>query len=177
MVDILFVLDGSSYINETELLLQKSFIGDLLGKHQAPKGAVRVAASVCSETNVSSVPFTDSAAKLFDTLNKVSDERTQHCLESVNFKFKAESRDGISRIAVVIRAGGKWSDIYTRSQGEAAKQEKIVVVVVAIGIKDFETLSSLQSLASEDGTFFVLSKYSDLRMLASSLSKGSCKRK
>lgn len=89
MVDILFVLDGSSYVNEKELLLQKAFISDLLGKHQAPKGAVRVAVSVCSETNVSSVPFTAASTKLFDTLTNVSDNRRQHCLESVNFKFKS----------------------------------------------------------------------------------------
>ena len=177
MVDILYVLDGSSYVNETEFLLQKAFVSELLGKHQAPRGAVRVAVSVCAGINVSSVPFTDSASNLLGSLNNMSDTRQQNCLESVNFKFKSESRDGISRIAVVVRGGDKWNDAYTRDQGMVAKKEKIVVVMVAVGIRDFESLSSLQALASEDGTFFVLSKYSDLRMLASSLSKGSCKRK
>ena len=177
MVDILFVLDGSSYVNETELVSQKTFVSKLLGKHQAPKGAVRVAVSVCTETNVSSVPFTDSTSSLMRSLTQMSDIRQQNCLEDVNFKFKSESRDGISRIAVVVRGGGKWTDIYTRDQGLVAKKEKIVVVMVAVGIKDFESLSSLQALASADGTFFVLSKYDDLRMLASSLSKDSCKRK
>lgn len=177
MVDILFVLDGSSYVNETEFLLQKAFISELLDNRQAPKGAVRVSVSVCSGTNVSSVPFTDSANKLINSLNNMSDTKEQNCLEGVNFKFKSESREGISRIVVLLRGGGKWNDAYTREQGLVAKKEKIVVVMVAVGIRDFETLSSLQSLASEDGTFFVLSRYSDLRMLASSLSKDSCKRK
>ena len=177
MVDILFVLDGSDYVNETEFSLQKTFINELLGQHQAPRGAVRAAMSVCAGSNVSSAPFTDSVTSLMRSFNQMSNIRQQNCLEDVNFKFKSESRDGISRIAVVLRGGGKWNDIYTRDQGLVAKKEKIVVVMVAVGIKNFESLSSLQALASEDGTFFVLSKYSDLRMLAASLSKGSCKRK
>ena len=178
-VDISFVLDGSSYINGTEIRIQRAFIDDILGKHLAPKGAVRVAATLCSETNVTSVPFTDSVTNLFDTLNNFSDYKKQNCLESVNFKFKSESRDGVSRIAVILRAGdtGTWNDIYTYNQGVVAKKEKIAIVILAIGIKDFDTLSALQTLASEDATFYVLSKYADLRLLAASLSKGSCKRK
>ncbi|KAK3593860.1 hypothetical protein CHS0354_011464 [Potamilus streckersoni] len=179
LVDMLFVLDGAAYVNRSEFQMQKEFIGDILRRHQAPSGAVRFGAMICSEQNVTTIPFENTSTSFFEKLDKIrfsSDQESQktHCLESINYTFETKSRQDVPKTAVILRAGDKWNDIYTLKQAIQAKKNGVSRIVIAIGIKDYASLYALQSLASDAETFFVVSGYKDLKNLAQNLSKGPC---
>ncbi|KAL3882502.1 hypothetical protein ACJMK2_028839 [Sinanodonta woodiana] len=179
VVDMLFVLDGAAYVNRSEFQMQKEFIGNILRRHQAPSGAVRFGAMICSEQNVTTFLFENTSTSFFEKLDKIqssSDQESQktHCLESINYTFETKSRQDVPKIAVILRAGDKWNDIYTLKQAIQAKKNGVFRIVIAIGIKDYASLYALQSLASDAGTFFVVSSYKDLKNLAQNLSKGPC---
>lgn len=179
VVDILFVFDNTSDVNTSLIAAQKSFVNTIIQKHKAPVGTVRIAVSLCGNDAVSTSDFTDDftpTSDFFETTFKQRNvDKEIHCLQHINSKFKTKARDRVARIAVIFKTTWNWKEDTTQAQTEVAWNENIVMVVVVIGVKDFKSLSALQSIATEDGTFFVVANSKGLLGLADSLGKDACK--
>ena len=180
-VDIVFVLDDSYNITKTDLNLQTTFVQEILKDHRAPRGAVKVAIMTCGNNFTSSGAFTDNMETTKDDLTQrnavFTKDKTRHCLENLDLKFKSESRDGVSKMAVVLKGYWDWDVEEANAYASAIKNDKTTVVVVAIGVQNFDGLSALRSIATGDSTYFVLAKFENLHALAQVLTKGSCMRK
>lgn len=180
-VDMIFVLDKSTNVTDVDFDMQMNFINLLLKDHKAPQGAVRVAIMTCADNDTTYSPFTDDispTSSLYlppSTLYETDSSR--HCLDNLNFMFKTKARDGVARQAVILRGSWDWNLEQVKVYAKTAKDENTVVVVIAIGIKKFDSLSALQLLATGDSTYFVLSKFQNLKDLAAVLAKDNCKRK
>jgi len=178
---MIFVLDKSTNITESQFNIQKNFVRQLLRDHKAPVGAVRVAIVVCGDNSTMVSPFTDDISPSSDIFQQTSAsydiDYNRHCLENINLKFKTKSREGVARQAVLLKGDWNWNVEDTKVFASAAKDSKTVMIVIAIGVKEFNSLSALQGLATGDATYFVLSTFQNLRDLATVLSKDTCKRK
>lgn len=177
-VDMIFVLDRSPNITDTDYAMQTNFIQILLKDHRAPTGAVRVAIMICGDNETTIGPFTEdiSASSSLYQLSSAETDTTRHCLDNLNIVFKTKSRDGVARQAVLVRGSWDWNLEQSKLYVKSAKEEGAVMVVIAIDIKKFDSLSALQTLATGESTYFVLSKFQNLKDLATVLSKGNCKR-
>ena len=177
---MLFVLDNSTNVTEVDFQAQKQFVTSLIKRQKSPKGAARVAILVCDVTGIISTPFMDAYDQSFEVLAKnasrIRDNAPKTCLSNVNLKIKMESRDSVTRIVVLLKGSWNWDNILSQNEAEMARQEGTVLVVIAIGVRDFDSLSSLQTIALKEETFFVVSGYDKLDTLASNLAKDACQR-
>lgn len=181
-VDIIFVLDKSTNITDNDFEMQRNFISLLLKDHKAPQGAVRAAAMICGDNETMTSPFTEDISPTSDLYLPLSStsyktNSNRHCLDNLNLQFKTKSRDGVARQAVLIRGTWNWNLEEAKVYINAAKDENTVIVVIAVGLKQFDDLSALQTLATGDSTYFVLPTFQNLNDLASVLAKDNCKRK
>ena len=178
---MIFVLDKSSNVTEVEFEMQMSFISLLLKDHKAPQGAVQVAVMICGDNETTYSPFTQdispSSSIYLPPTSLYETDSTRHCLDNLNLMFKTKSRDGVARQAVILRGSWEWNHEQAKVYARNAKHDDTVVVVIAIGMKKFDSLSSLQLLATGESTYFVLSKFEHLKNLATVLAKDNCKRK
>ncbi|XP_052237426.1 uncharacterized protein LOC127848822 [Dreissena polymorpha] len=181
---IVFVLDTSSALDAKAIQLQEEFVELVLRNHRAPRGAVRVSVARCGNNVTIVTPFvdpyysTDAGEAGFsierDLTNSSVQDAALHCLENVKRHLTRNARDGTTEMVVLLKGTWDWPVEGSYLQATALRDRHVVLVVIAIGVWEFDGLSALRLLATGDPTYFVLSKFENLRLLATILTKGSC---
>ncbi|CAL1545324.1 unnamed protein product [Lymnaea stagnalis] len=180
--DIVFILDASGSIGETNYQLQKQFLADVVDQFTVGASAVRFSAVVFSSTTslqfnlnryttkadikqaILALPY---EADLTNTGKALKLTREQA------FSAANGARPGVPKIAVVSTDGASTDPSDTSAEATLLKASGVTVLVVGIGsgVNDVE----LNTIASSPSLVFTVTDFNVLNAIKARLVQSACK--
>ena len=165
MADIVFLVDSSTSVSETNFKKIINFIKHFLTEADIDRGAVRVGVAIYSTSVYVQFDLNDYSTKeeIFDALDKIKyrygSTNIAHAFRVMRTKmFTIENGDRpeIKNIGIIITDGVSNIEHYeTVPQAHLAQDAGIHIYAIGVGLAETTELERISSSPSEENTFVV----------------------
>ena len=169
-MDIMFVLDSSSFIGNENFKRTKNFVKNVIRYfHIAPRhvrvGAITYSTWVKDDFNLNTFK---NLRQVLQAIDKIPYMRGQHYtsralsyLRQYSFTYRLGARPHVINVAIVITNGQANNIWWTADQAKLLKHEDVKIFVVAIGNVD---MANEEKIASVPSRWFIV-RVPDYRVL------------